>query len=246
MAPKKRKFLPTTFFGLMKMTLAMLGEMENQGVLTPGLGCVPPETDTYAKPREDEVLVFKDFFPARLRFPLDPAVVDIFARYDVFLHHMTPNFFARVNLFMWLSKTCHLVPTPENFTRVMWVHYQPKSISVCGSDGVSTEMEPQYLCYTFAFQHTAHSPVEASKNKWPGDWSSFWFYHKVPLDPETKRHPLVVQKLGNLGNTPKVDVARIPANEAFMTVLREVSKVLSMRDIIEEFIACRCFPLREG
>jgi hypothetical protein len=159
---------------------------------------------------------------------------------------MTPNSFARINLFMWLSKTCRLAPTPENFARVMRVHYQPKSISVRGSDGVSMEMEPQYGCYTFAFQHTAPSPVGASKNKWPGDWSSFWFYHKVPLDPETKHHPLVVQKLGNLGDTPKVDVARIPANEAFMTVFREVSKVLSMRDIIEEFVACGCFPLREG
>jgi hypothetical protein len=43
---------------------------------------------------------------------------------------------------------------------------------------------------------------------------------------------LVVQKLGNLGDTPKVDVARIPSNEAFMTVLRVVSKVLNMRDKI--------------
>ena len=101
MAPKKSKFPPTTFFGQTKMTLAMLGEMENQGVLTPGLGRVRPETDTYAKPREDEVVIFNDFFPAGLRFPLDPAVVDIFARYGVFLHHMTPNSFARVNLFMW-------------------------------------------------------------------------------------------------------------------------------------------------
>ena len=50
MAPKKSKFPPTTFFGQTKMTLAMLGEMEKQGVLAPGLGWVPPETDTYAKP----------------------------------------------------------------------------------------------------------------------------------------------------------------------------------------------------
>ena len=115
-----------------------------------------------------------------------------------------------------------------------------------GSDGVSTEMEPQYGCYTFAFQQTAPSPVGASKNKWPGDWSSFWFYHKVPLDPETKHHPLFVRKLGNLGDTPKVDVARIPANEAYLGIFRGVSKVLSMRDIIEEFVACSCFPVREN
>ena len=86
----------------------------------------------------------------------------------------------------------------------------------------------------------------ASKNKWPGDWSSFWFYHKVPLDPETKRHPLVSRKLGSLDDTPKVDVARVSANEAYLTILRGVSKVLSMRNLTEEFVACGCFPVREG
>ena len=55
----------------------------------------------------------------------------------------------------------------------------------------------------------------------------------MPLDQATKRHPLVTRKLGNLGDTPKVDADRVPANEAYRTILREVSKVLSMRDITE-------------
>ena len=62
MAPKKSEAPPTTFFGPTKMTLAMLGDMEKSGMLSPGLGRVPPKTDVYAKPREDEVVVFKDFF----------------------------------------------------------------------------------------------------------------------------------------------------------------------------------------
>jgi hypothetical protein len=130
MAPKKSKALPTTFFGLTKMTLPMLEDMEKRGVLSPGLGRVPSKTDVYAKPREDEVVVFKDFFLGGLRFPLDPAVIDIFVRYGVYLHHLTPNSFARVSLFMWLLKTCRITPTPENFARVMRVHYQPKTISI--------------------------------------------------------------------------------------------------------------------
>ena len=142
MAPKKNKFPPTTFFGPTKMTLAMLGDMEKRGMLTLGLGRVPPKIDVYAKPHDDEVIVFKDFFPAGLRFPLDPAVIDIFARYGVFLHHTTPNFFAHISLFMWLSKTCCIAPNPENFAWVMRVHYQLKTIFVRGSDGKSTEMEP--------------------------------------------------------------------------------------------------------
>jgi len=105
MAPKKSKAPPPTFFRLMKMTLPMLEDMEKRGVLSLGLGRVPPKTDIYAKPREDQVVVFKDFFLGGLRFPLDPAVIDIFVRYGVYLHHMTPNSFSRVSLFMWLSKT---------------------------------------------------------------------------------------------------------------------------------------------
>ena len=46
---------------------------------------------------------------------------------------MTPNSFARVNLFMWLSKTCRIALTLKNFARVMRVHYQPKSINGDGA-----------------------------------------------------------------------------------------------------------------
>jgi len=100
MDPKKSKASPTTFFGLTKMTLPMLEDMEKRGILSPGLGRVPPKTDVYAKPREDEVVVFKDFFLGGLRFPLDPAIIDIFVRYGIYLHHMTPNSFSHFSLFM--------------------------------------------------------------------------------------------------------------------------------------------------
>ena len=66
----------------------------------------------------------------------------------------------------------------------------------------------------------------------------------MPLDPATKRHPLVTQKITNLGDTPKVDAGRVLANEAYLSILREVSKALSMRDIMEEIVACGCFPMK--
>ena len=81
------------------------------------------------------------------------------------------------------------------------------------TDGQSVEAEPQYGCYTFAFRITAPSLVVAYKYKWSGDWASYWFYHKVPLDPAPKRHPLMVKKIGNLGESPKVKVECSPENE---------------------------------
>ena len=57
-------------------------------------------------------------------------------------------------------------------------------IVVTRKDGSSGDGEPQYDCYTFAFRHTAPSPIPAYRNKWPVDWTNAWFYHKIRLDPE--------------------------------------------------------------
>ena len=74
-----------------------------------------------------------------------------------------------------------------------------------------------------------------------------WFYHKVPLDAAMKSHPLVVKEIGPLGEPPVVEVdEKTPEQEALIAMLREVSKVFRTRDIVEEYIACKCFPIREG
>jgi hypothetical protein len=143
--------------------------MVDRGIIAPGATKVPPKMEVYAKPEDGEVVVFKDFFSAGLRFPLDPAVVDVFAHYGVFLHQMTPNTFIWLNLFLWLMKIFRITPSVENFARVSRIHYQPKTISIRDRDGQPTVVEPQYGCYTFTFQQISPSPVAATKNKWPGD-----------------------------------------------------------------------------
>jgi hypothetical protein len=120
----------------------MLWDLEDRCVVAPGFARFPPKTEVYAAPKDDKVVVFKDFFAVGLRFPLDPAVVEIFRRYGVYLHQMTPNSFIWLSLFMWLAKTCRIAPTVENFAWVSRVHYQPKTIVIRGSDGQSTEVDP--------------------------------------------------------------------------------------------------------
>ena len=74
--------------------------------------------------------MFRDFFTAGLRFPLDPVIVDIFQLFMVYLDQMTPTSFVRLNLLMWLAKTGRVAPTTDAFTRVFRIHYQPKTIVV--------------------------------------------------------------------------------------------------------------------
>ena len=46
---------------------------------------------------------------------------------------------------------------------------------------------------------------------------------------------------------PSVEVdERTEEAKAHIAMLREVSKLFSTRDIVEEYVACKCFPVREG
>ena len=74
-----------------------------------------------------------------------------------------------------------------------------------------------------------------------------WFYHKVTLGAAMKSHPLVVKEIGPLGEPLVVEVyERTPEQQALIAMLREVSKVFETRDIIEEYLVCKCFPVCEA
>ena len=166
MAPKKdaSKGPTTTELGLLKMTPSFLNDLARRGFVSVDDVRAPPTGETIAHRRPDEVVVFCDLFTAGLRMPLDPVVVDIFRVFKVYLHQMTPISIVRLNLYMWLAKTCRLSPSAEGFARAFRVHYQPKKISVQSSDGAKISAIPQYGCYTFAFHKNLPCPAI--------DWSS--------------------------------------------------------------------------
>ena len=59
--------------------------------------CRPPEGEIPPAPKEGEVVVFRDFFTAGLRLPVDPIVPSLLAPFNVKLHHFTS-----VGRFRWM------------------------------------------------------------------------------------------------------------------------------------------------
>jgi hypothetical protein len=55
-----------------------------------------------SKPREDEVVVFRSFLKAGLRFPLHKTVVAVLKRFNIYLHRLTPNAIVRLGIFIWV------------------------------------------------------------------------------------------------------------------------------------------------
>ena len=58
--------------------------------------------------------------------------------------------------------------------------------------------------------------------------------------------PLWVERIPVLGKTPVVAALETTEANAFVALLREVTKNFSTRDLVEEFSACQCFPVQEG
>ena len=84
------------------------------------------------------------------------------------------------------------------------------------------------------------------RNKWPAEWTNAWFYHKIRLDPEMNSSLLWVEKIPLLPKTPVVAPPDTTEANAFVALLRVVTKSFSTRDLVEEFSTCQCFAIREG
>ena len=51
--------------------------------------------ETTPKPEKDEIVIFKSFLKAGLRFPLNRMISDVLQRFGIYFHQLTPNAIVR-------------------------------------------------------------------------------------------------------------------------------------------------------
>jgi hypothetical protein len=77
--------------------LGYFGEAESKLVRFAGEEIIP-------KPKEDEVVVFKRFFRARLRSPLNDMIGEVLKNFEIYLHQLTPNAIVRLSVLYGLCE----------------------------------------------------------------------------------------------------------------------------------------------
>jgi hypothetical protein len=127
--------------------------------------------ETTPKPEKNEVVVFKSFFKAGLRFPLNGMIADVLKKFGVYLHQLTPNAIVRLIVYIWALRSQGVEPFGEGFCRVHELHYQTKA----RGDG----LHENFGCYNFAYRKTTKFPVISYRSKWSAGWKSEWFYVEV-------------------------------------------------------------------
>jgi hypothetical protein len=115
--------------------------------------------ETIPKPQNDEVVVFKSFFKAGLRFPLHGMIAEVLEKFEIYLHQLTPNAIVRLSVYIWALRSQGVEPLAEAFCRVHELHYQTKARE--------DRLHENFGCYNFAYRKDMKTPVVSYRTKWP-------------------------------------------------------------------------------
>ena len=100
---------PTTYrIGRSSVMEAVLDEYVEKGPLKTSLCslCHAAGHEEVPQPEPYEAVVFHDFFEAGLRFPCVDFVGEVLQRFNLQIHHLTPNVVARMSVFVMVLKNC--------------------------------------------------------------------------------------------------------------------------------------------
>jgi hypothetical protein len=56
-------------------------------------------------PEADEVVVYRSFMKAGLRFPLSKFLVEVLKTFEIYLHQITPKAIIRMGIFIWAMRS---------------------------------------------------------------------------------------------------------------------------------------------
>jgi hypothetical protein len=188
--------------------------------------------ETTPKPEKDEIVVFKSFFKAGLRLPLNKMIADVLKKFGIYFHQLTPNAIVRLSVYIWALRSQGVEPFAEGFCRVHELHYQTKA----RKDG----LHENFSCYNFAYRKTTKFPMISYRSKWPAGWKSEWFYVKVDDDKEK----LVQSPLELIfGETrPPCNMLLGSPSQIALAEFRIIAEHIGTRDLVQEFLAFKTFP----
>jgi hypothetical protein len=106
-------------------------------------------------PEEDEVVIYRSFFKAGLRFPLSRFVVEVLKIYQIYLHQITPEAIIRMGIFVWAVRSQGLEPSAKCFCSMHELVYETKAMGKeqyhnnFGCYGFTARPNASYLVPTF-------------------------------------------------------------------------------------------------
>jgi hypothetical protein len=112
-------------------------------------------------PDEDEVVVYRSFMKAGLRFPLSKFLVEVLKTFEIFLHQITPEAIIRMGIFVWVMRSQRLEPSVKCFCNMHKLLYETKATG-------KEQYHNNFGCYGFIPRSDVSYPVSTFRKRWRG------------------------------------------------------------------------------
>jgi hypothetical protein len=117
--------------------------------------------NTAPAPEENEVVIYRSFLKAGLRFPLSKFVVEVLKIFQIFLHQITPEAIIRMGMFVWAIRSQGLEPSMKCLCNMHELLYETKAIG-------KEQYHNNFGCYGFIARSNASYLVPTYRKRWPG------------------------------------------------------------------------------
>jgi hypothetical protein len=125
-------------------------------------------------PEVDEVVFYRSFMKAGLRFPLSKFLVEVLKTFEIFLHQITAEAIIRMGIFIWAMRSQGLEPSAKCFCNMHELSYETK-------DTDKEQYHNNFGCYGFVPRSDVSYPVSTFRKRWLGALMEEWFYVKNNL-----------------------------------------------------------------
>jgi hypothetical protein len=193
---------------------------------------------TCPHPEENEVVVYRSFLKAGLRFPLSEFVVEVLKIFEVYLHQLTPEAIIRLNIFVWAVRSQGLKPDAKSFCNIHELSYETKPWG-------KEQYHNNFGCYSFVSRSGSSCPVPTFRKRWPGDWMTEWFYVKNDLSVREDIKGIIMRPIWQSFGLRRPKVEMSEAAEECQRAFGVVCSFIGTRDLVQEHIAFRVWPLAE-
>jgi hypothetical protein len=189
-------------------------------------------------PEVNEVVIYRSFLKAGLRFPLSRFLVEVLKTFQLFLHQLTPEAIIRMGLFIWAMRSQGLEPSARCFCSMHELLYETKATG-------KEQYHNNFGCYGFVARSNASHPVPTFRKRWPRAWMEEWFYVKNDLIEREDIKEIIQRPIWSRFGLRRPKVTIDQNDEACQKAFSTICTFIGTRDIVQEHIAYRIWPLVE-
>jgi hypothetical protein len=187
----------------------------------------------------DEVVVYRSFMKAGLRFPLDKVLVKVLKTFEIYLHQLTPKAMIKMRIYIWAMRSQGLEPNAKCFCNMHELSYETKAIG-------KKQYHNNFGFYGFVNHSEVSNPVPIFRKRWPGAWMQEWFYVKNDLVEREDIKGIIQRPIWSHFGIRRPSLALGNNIQACQAAFNIVCTYIGTRDLVQEHIAYKVWPLGSG